>query len=194
MGDRLKDKVAVVTGAGRGVGRGEALALAEEGAKVVVNDNGCARDGTGTDHGPADEVVAEIKAKGGTAVANYDTVATVEGANNIIKTAVDNFGRIDIKSDRWYKHNTMNKQLNKEMVVLISRYSRQRASSFIRARDGSFAKLLRNKCTATANISLREMNHEEKKNQIPLDNNNRNWNYCDRDFMSTEEGFYEADS
>ena len=96
MGDRLKGKVAVVTGAGRGIGRGVALALAAEGAKVVVNDLGVERDGSGAAQGPSDEVVAEIKAKGGEAVANYDSVTTVEGGENIIKTAVDNFGRIDI--------------------------------------------------------------------------------------------------
>jgi len=96
MGDRLKGKVAIVTGAGRGIGRGEALALAAEGAKVVVNDLGCELDGTGTSTAPADEVVAEIKAKGGETVANYDSVATPEGASNIIKTAVDTFGRLDI--------------------------------------------------------------------------------------------------
>ena len=82
MGDRLKDKVAVVTGAGRGIGRGEALALAEEGAKVVVNDLGVERNGTGVSASPADEVVAEIKKKGGEAVANYDSVASVEGGEN----------------------------------------------------------------------------------------------------------------
>jgi len=96
MGERLKGKVAVVTGAGRGIGRGEAILLAEEGAKVVVNDMGVNRDGTGDATSPADEVVAEIKANGGEAVANYDNVATTDGGENIIKTAVDTFGKIDI--------------------------------------------------------------------------------------------------
>jgi NAD(P)-dependent dehydrogenase (short-subunit alcohol dehydrogenase family) len=96
MGDRLKGKVAVVTGAGRGVGRGVAMALAVEGAKVVVNDLGGGADGSGNSGAPADEVVAEIKANGGDAVANYDTVATLEGGESIINTAVDTYGKIDI--------------------------------------------------------------------------------------------------
>ena len=96
MGDRLKGKVAIVTGAGRGIGRGEALALASEGAKVVVNDLGGARDGTGASTSPADEVVAEIKKLGGEAVANHDSVTTLQGAENIVKTAMDKFGKVDI--------------------------------------------------------------------------------------------------
>ncbi len=92
----LEDKVAVITGAGRGIGRGIALMMAEEGAKVVVNDPGVGPDGAGTDDGPADQVVAEIAKAGGTAVANHDTVATADGGEGIIKTAVDRFGRIDI--------------------------------------------------------------------------------------------------
>ena len=96
MGDRLKGKVAIVTGSGGGIGRGEALALASEGARVVVNDLGGAADGTGGSSRPADAVVEEIKAAGGEAVANYDSVATVEGGENIVKAAVENFGKIDI--------------------------------------------------------------------------------------------------
>ncbi len=92
----LEAKVAVVTGSGRGIGRGITLLFAREGAKVVVNDPGVNVDGTGHDNEPAEQVVAEIKGEGGTAVANFDSVATVEGGERIIKTAVDAFGRIDI--------------------------------------------------------------------------------------------------
>jgi len=92
----LEGKVAVVTGSGRGVGRGIALALAREGAKVVINDVGCEVDGRGSAEDPAMQVVKEIEALGSKAVPNYDSVASFSGAENIIKTAVDSFGRIDI--------------------------------------------------------------------------------------------------
>lgn len=91
----VQDRVVVVTGAGGGLGREYALTLAREGASVVVNDLGGARDGTGAGSAMADEVVKEIRDAGGRAVANYDSVAEPEGAANIIKTAVDEFGKVD---------------------------------------------------------------------------------------------------
>jgi NAD(P)-dependent dehydrogenase (short-subunit alcohol dehydrogenase family) len=92
----LDGKVVIVTGAGGGLGREHALALAREGAAVVVNDLGGARDGTGGGHAMADKVVDEIKAAGGEAVANYDSVATVEGGESILKSALDAFDRADV--------------------------------------------------------------------------------------------------
>ena len=96
MGNRLQGRAAIVTGSGRGIGRGVALLLAEEGASVVINDLGGAVDGTGTSQAPADEVVGEIRAKGGTAIAAYGSVTTAGGAKSTVQAALDNFGRIDI--------------------------------------------------------------------------------------------------
>src|SRR5215218_8473110 len=97
MGDLLKGKVAVVTGAGRGIGQAEALALAAEGASVVVNDLGVERGGGGgVGGGPADETVAEIHRRGGEAVASYESVADYQAAGRIIQTALNVFGRLDI--------------------------------------------------------------------------------------------------
>lgn len=93
---RFDNRVAIVTGAGNGLGRAHALLLASRGAKVVVNDPGGAVDGKGGNHAAADKVVAEIKAAGGSAVANYDSVAEPKSAANIVKTAVDTFGTVDI--------------------------------------------------------------------------------------------------
>jgi len=90
----VQDRVIVVTGAGGGLGREYALTLAREGASVVVNDLGGARDGTGAGSAMADHVVTEIRDGGGRAVANYDSVATEDGAANIIKTALDEFGAV----------------------------------------------------------------------------------------------------
>jgi len=92
----LKDKVSVVTGAARGIGREIALLMARHGARVVVNDYGGAADGVGAARTPADDVVNEIKAAGGQAVANYESVATMAGGQSIVQTALDHFGRVDI--------------------------------------------------------------------------------------------------
>lgn len=96
MAKMLEGRVAIVTGAGRGLGREEALALAAEGARVVVNDIGTSVSGEGEDVSPAEAVVQEIKAAGGSAVANYEDIATWPGARRTIDQAYDEFGRHDI--------------------------------------------------------------------------------------------------
>jgi NAD(P)-dependent dehydrogenase (short-subunit alcohol dehydrogenase family) len=93
---RFDGRVAVVTGAGRGLGRSYAMLLASHGARVVVNDSGGGLSGDGTDTGPADDVVREIVAAGGQAVASTDSVATAVGGNEIINAALDRYGRVDI--------------------------------------------------------------------------------------------------
>ncbi len=93
---RLQDRVAIVTGAGRGIGREYAIMLAEHGAKVVVNDLGGARDGTGAAAGPAAEVVEEIVKAGGQAVANGDDVSDWNGAQRMIQQALDTYGGLDV--------------------------------------------------------------------------------------------------
>ena len=92
----LQDKVAIVTGAGRGIGRSEALLLAAEGAAVVVNDLGTSNDGHGADIGPAADVVAEIEALGGRAVTDGNDISTWAGGEAVVRRAIDEFGRLDI--------------------------------------------------------------------------------------------------
>jgi len=96
MANMLQDKVAVVTGAGRGIGRGVAMLMAQEGAKVVVVDLGVNVDGSGADTSVAEQVVSEIREAGGEAVASTESVTSMAGGESIIQTAVDNFGKLDI--------------------------------------------------------------------------------------------------
>ena len=91
----FENRVVIVTGAGNGLGKAYALELGKRGAKVVVNDLGGAVDGSGSGNSPADDVVNEIIKNGGEAVANYDSVASKDGGESIVQTAVDNFGTVD---------------------------------------------------------------------------------------------------
>jgi len=95
MGRLLEGKVICITGAGAGIGREYALLAAKEGAKVVVNDLGGTRDGSGSDTKVADQVVEEIKAAGGEATGHYQDISTAEGGNSLIQTALDKFGKLD---------------------------------------------------------------------------------------------------
>src|SRR2546430_1795336 len=92
----LTGKVAIITGSGNGIGREHALYMAKLGAKIVVNDVGGSRDGSGAAARPAEAVVEEIKKAGGEAIASYDNVATYEGANNLVWNALNGYGRVDI--------------------------------------------------------------------------------------------------
>jgi len=96
MANYLNGKVAIVTGAGRGIGAGVAKQLAAEGAKVIVNDIGAALDGEGLSNTPAEEVVNEIKALGGEASANYNDISTMEGGEGLVQSALDTYGQLDI--------------------------------------------------------------------------------------------------
>jgi len=128
----LDGKVAVITGSGNGIGRLEAQRFAQEGAHIVVNDPGLARDGSGGDTSVADAVVAEIRANGGQAVPSYDSVATMEGARRIVSTAVEAFGSLDI---------------------LVNNAGIVRDKSFLKLDEGSFDAVIAVDLRGTFNVA-----------------------------------------
>ena len=146
----VQDKVVVVTGAGGGIGRDMALALAAEGAKVVVNDLGTSTSGEGQDAGPAQKVVEEIKAAGGQAVANMDSVAEAAAAGRIVQCALDHFGRIDgvvnnagILRDRFFHKMSLDEWDAVIKVHLYGSYymSRAAATHFKEQESGAFVHM-----------------------------------------------------
>ena len=146
----VEGKVVVVTGAGGGIGRDIALAMAREGAKVVVNDVGASVSGEGNDAGPAQKVVDEIKALGGEAVANTDSVAEAVAANRIVQTALDTFGRIDvvvnnagILRDRFFHKMSLDEWDAVLKVHLYGSYymSRAAANHFKEQESGAFVHM-----------------------------------------------------
>lgn len=150
MKKSMDGKVAVVTGAGGGIGRDIALQLAQAGARVVVNDIGASLGGDGSDAGPAESVAAEIRAAGGEAVANTDSIATREGARNLVEQAVATFGRIDsvvnnagILRDRYF-HNMSDEEWDSVIQVhLYGSYytSRAAAGHFKEQGSGSYVHM-----------------------------------------------------
>jgi NAD(P)-dependent dehydrogenase (short-subunit alcohol dehydrogenase family) len=141
-------RVAVVTGAGGGLGRAHALELARRGASVVVNDIGASLSGDGDDVGPAQRVVDEIAAAGGTAVANQDSIATPEGGQGLVDCAVENFGRIDIVvnnagilRDKSF-HNTQPDQLDPVLDVhLVGAFNVTRPA-WVRMREQGYGRVI----------------------------------------------------
>jgi NAD(P)-dependent dehydrogenase (short-subunit alcohol dehydrogenase family) len=150
MSKMMEGKVAIVTGAGGGIGRDIALALAREGARVVVNDVGASMTGEGHDVGPAQRVVDEIRAAGGEAVANTDSVADANAAQRIVTTALDSFGRLDgvvnnagILRDRFFHKMSVEEFDSVIKVHLYGSYfvSRAAANHFKEQESGAFVHM-----------------------------------------------------
>ena len=149
-GNMLEGKVVVVTGAGGGIGRDIALQCAAQGAKVIVNDVGASPSGEGHDDGPAQQVVAEIQAAGGSAAASTDSVADAAGAGRIVQAALDHFGRIDavvnnagILRDRWFHKMSLDEW---DAVIKVHLYgtwyvSRAAANHFKEQGSGAFVHM-----------------------------------------------------
>ena len=150
MSSMMEGKVVIVTGAGGGIGRDIALAMAREGAKVVVNDVGASVSGEGNDVGPAQQVVDEIRAAGGAATANTDSVADASAAARIVTTALDNFGRLDavinnagILRDRFFHKMSVEEFDAVIKVHLYGSYfvSRAAANHFKEQQSGAFVHM-----------------------------------------------------
>jgi NAD(P)-dependent dehydrogenase (short-subunit alcohol dehydrogenase family) len=149
----VEGKVAVVTGAGRGIGRAIALMMAKEGAKVVVNDIGASLEGAGTDQTPADEVVAEIRKNGGEAVASFDSVADFDSAQKVVQAAMDSFGRVDcvvnnagILRDVIFHKMTFDDWDSVIKVILYGAFNMSRAAAtfFRQQNSGAFVHMISN--------------------------------------------------
>ena len=150
MSSMMDGKVVIVTGAGGGIGRDMALAMAREGAKVIVNDVGASMEGVGHDVGPAQRVVDEIRAAGGEAAANTDSVADAAAANHIVTTALDTFGRLDavinnagILRDRFFHKMSVEEFDSVIKVHLYGSYfvSRAAANHFKAQESGAFVHM-----------------------------------------------------
>lgn len=166
---RFDGRVAIVTGAGGGLGRAHALLLASRGAKVVVNDLGGARDGTGASTSMADQVVAEIKAAGGEAVADYHGVDTVEGGEAIVKTALDAWGKVDILinnagilRDRAF-HNMTEEDWDKVMAVHLKGAFNVTQPAFRIMRQNAYGRVIFTTSAAGLYGNFGQMNYSAAK-------------------------------
>ncbi len=166
---RFDGRVAIVTGAGGGLGRSHALLLASRGAKVVVNDLGGSRDGTGASTNMADQVVNEIKAAGGEAAADYHGVDTIEGGEAIVKTALDAFGKVDILinnagilRDRAF-HNMTEEDWDKVMAVHLKGAFNVTQPAFRVMRQNNYGRVVFTTSAAGLYGNFGQMNYSAAK-------------------------------